>query len=115
MQINATLLEVRVKGHWVPFTIFEQGKYVLDINNFIEEASCQQDQEVQAMVLAEALGTDIRYVDDRRGIYYQVEFQRGTQTTMSTYTFSGARVKTFKNGATIPLEWKGDLEHVLDV
>ena len=115
MQINATLLEIRVKGYWVPFAVFEQGKHVLDINNFIEEASCQQDQETEAMVLAEALSTDIRYVDEYRGISYQVEFKRGAQTTISSHTLTGLHIKTFERGAMIPLEWKGALEHVLDV
>ena len=110
-----TVLEVYVNRSWIPFSVFENGKHKMEIEEFIEGASSQQDLEIAAMVLAEALGTSIRYVDECCGIYYKVQFSKGSQTKISTYTFRNVWVKTFAVGAEIPENWEGVLEHVLDI
>ena len=121
MQITAAETQIRVNGYWIPFGVFENGKYKDEITKVIEEASCQQDQEIQAMVVAEAFCADMRFIDRYRGVYYHVKFRRGERTIISTYIFNngdhvkGTHVKDFAFGSGIDESWKGDLEHVLDI
>ena len=116
MQINVMKIEVLIRHEWIPFSVFEEGKYAGEIKNFIEEASGQQDQETEAMMLAEALGTDIRFVDKYRGIAYQVKFQRGERTSIVTTLLETDRIlKIFAKGGHIPECWEAVLGHVINI
>ena len=115
VKTTTTHIEVQINSQWVSFSIFEQGKYAGEIAEYVEDLESHPDPNEQLMVFAEALSTSVRFLDHLSGIYYHVDFQKGSRTTVSVFTFNDHFVKEIVTGALIAKDWKGSLEHVLDI
>ena len=112
-------LEIRIYGRWIPFEIFKQGKYHDEIQKWLEITPCNygMDNNLEhLLILAEALGTDIRHVDGISGIIYKVSFGVGEVTTLASYIWETDQlIKVILTGAMITLEFKPELSHIIEV
>ena len=112
-------IEVKVNGDWIPFSIFLNGKHGDMLKTWIETMehdNGMDNDETHAMILAEQLGTSIRFVDSHHGISYVVEFMRGKITQIATYSLNtGFQIKLFAKGGYIEHDFVGELEHIIDV
>ena len=114
-----TEMEVKINGNWVPFSIFTNGKHANMLETWIEDMMHDNgldNEEAHAMILAEQLGTSIRFIDKHHGISYVVEFMRGKSTQIVSYSLNtGFQIKTFAKGGYIEHDFVGELEHIIDV
>ena len=109
-------LQVQIDHKWIPFSIFENGKYRDQITEWIENASGQQCHDTELMMLAEALGTNIRELDIINGIYFLVNYNKGGDTTITVHlTDSDRCIKQVAHGGFIPKDDEPELAHIIDV
>ena len=109
-------LQVQIDHKWIPFSIFENGKYKDEITEWIEYASGQQCHDTELMMLAEALGTNIRELDLINGIYFQANYNKDCDTTITIHVADSDRcIKQVARGGFISKHHKPELAHVINV
>lgn len=110
-----TELQVKINNRWIPFSIFEEGKHKKTIQEWFENHQ-QMDTHVEYLVLAEALGTDVRLVDEYHGVAYEVRFKKGKATYMATVNLITKRdIKKVVEGAHISEDFESELSYILEV
>lgn len=110
--------EVFLNEEWVPFSIFKKGKHKTEIADMFEEIShsALDSPTTQCLILAESLGTDIRYMDHNFGVGYKILFGVGCVTRLESFVIkTGRPIKKVCEGGLITKEFESKLAHVLDI
>ena len=120
LELNICMpLEVKIGRHWIPFEIFKDGKHKEKIDEWLELTphNYGMDNNLDHMlILAEALGTDIRHVDHSCGIVYGVSFGKGQVTELSSFVKdTGQLIKKIHSGARISETFQSELAFVIEV
>lgn len=111
-------LDVKINESWVPLSIFQKGKYKVELDDWMEDAAQGGDINdglTQLLMLSEALGSNIRHYDEVAGVYYQVHFGIEEVTRLKSYTELGSEIKTLRSGAHIPEGFEPSLSHIIDI
>ena len=112
-------LDVNIKGHWVPFQLFKEGKYKEQIEEYlvsIPHSNGMDNNLGHLLILAELLGTQIRHFDEEAGVVYKVRFKRGAVTTLASFVAETDQlIKIMEIGAQTTEDFKSELAHVLEL
>ena len=110
--------KVKIRGEWIPFNVFKLGRHREAIEKCLEEISGHtlDDCITHCLILAEQLGTDMKYTDEVSGIDYIITFKIGEETKMSNFISGTNRfIKVVRIGGLIKRGFESSLAYVLDI